>query len=162
MTHQDWIKLITLEHDRNAGLSGFKLVINNPVETKAIIDAEEMLGLKLPQELFELYGVCNGFGVKWENCETDWNFVPISRILEFTIECRGWFSSTHPDTASRFLPFYDMGSGDCLGYLFNQDQSVSGLYEFSHELYEFSQKQDPKEFLFLTAETINQFLRSNT
>jgi len=155
-----WRTIIENQHKRNHPKNEYKLIFRDGCIDSDIRDIEQSLSVSFPKELSDLYTDFDGFGKSAEGGNTLWFFVPLPQLINFVGEVRDWFEETHSSIAKRFLPVFDWGSGDSVGYLYNNAGEVDGLYEFNHELYEFDESQDWKEFLIKDSKNITDFLKS--
>ncbi|WP_405567783.1 SMI1/KNR4 family protein [Polaribacter sp. Asnod6-C07] len=79
---KELIDLIVRKHKENG------IEINKPATHSEIIDFENEIGFKLPNDLKEFYLICNGFG-----CTEDiFNITPLSEITEYQKDYgKNWF-----------------------------------------------------------------------
>lgn len=125
-------------------------------------------GFEWTEEFFDFYTRHDGVGMMQPgNEKVNWSFVPTSEVCIFVDSIRKWFTSTHPEIARAFFPFFDWGSGDAVGYFRlsdilreDVDEIVPGtLFEFEHECYEFDPSQPWTDFLQPAYGSIRHFLK---
>lgn len=154
------IDKVMVDSYMNNSFSG-SLITGSGASIQELLFVENELKIKLPQELLDLYRIYNGFGVETKDGKF-WALHPLSGYVEFILGIRDSFSTTHPKAAERFLPVFDWNDGDAVGYLLNNDGTFKvGLYEFSHDDYEYSSKQPVSEFIARCDESIGSFLEIN-
>ena len=157
-TMSDWRPLVTEFYKIDHGDDPDSLELGQPATAEDFDALEKELGFTMPEEFRSFYGQFNGFGTDLDG-ETDWFFVPISRIPSLTAEIRDWFEETHPDIAKRYVAAVDWGNGDSSGYLFSESGvPLDGFFIFEHEMYEFEAGQDWREFIAPVDSSIRDFL----
>lgn len=157
-TMSEWHKRIVVFHKLDNADDPDSLVLGSPASAASIAEFEKSIGYSMPNEFKQLYSEYDGFGTSREG-ETDWFFLPISKLPEHASEIRDWFQETHPELAKRFVPFVDWGNGDASGYVFSETGTLlPGIFIFEHESYEFEDDQDWEEFLIPVDSSIRAFL----
>ena len=138
--------------------SSVRIAPNGCSET-LMLNSESKIGLSLPQELREFYRHCNGIGLGDAPADLP-QFIPsIEALPQFIDYARSSFSGTHPEYASRYIPFIDWGNGDSSGFLLNADGTLHDyIFVFSHEHYDYDDKQEIDEFLTPFAESLEELL----
>ncbi|BCX48529.1 cell wall assembly/cell protein, KNR4 [Haloferula helveola] len=154
----EWHKRIVAFHKLDNADDPDSLVLGSPASAASIAEFEKAIGYSMPDEFKELYSEYDGFGTSRDG-ETDWFFLPISKLPEHASEIRDWFQETHPELAKRFVPFVDWGNGDASGYVFSETGTLlPGIFIFEHESYEFEEDQGWEEFLIPVDSSIRAFL----
>lgn len=155
----DWHQDIINHHKLDYADTPESIRLGKPATAEAIRAFEKSsAGHTLPEEFHSLYQQFDGYGNE-SGDGIDWFFVPLELLPEHVAGVRGWLQETHPDLASRFVPFVDWGSGDASGYLFTESGALEpGIYMFEHESYESDAGQDWNEFLFPVDEDLRDFL----
>ena len=154
----EWHKSIVAFHKLDNADNPDSLVLGSPATAASIAEFEKAIGYSMPNEFKQLYSEYDGFGTSSDG-ETNWFFLPISKLPEHASEVRDWFQETHPEHAKRFVPFVDWGNGDATGYVFSETGTLlPGIFIFEHESYEFEEDQDWEEFLIPVDSTIRAFL----
>jgi hypothetical protein len=154
----EWQKNIIAFHKVDNPDDPESLFLGPPASVASIAEFEKAIGYMMPDEFKQLYTEYDGFGTTRDG-ETDWFFLPVSKLLEHATEVRDWFQETHPELAKRFVPFVDWGNGDASGYVFSEAGiPLPGIFIFEHESYEFEEDQDWEEFLIPVDSSIRDFL----
>lgn len=154
----EWHKNISAFHKLDNADDPDSLVLGPPASAASIAEFEKAVGYTMPDEFKQLYAEFDGFGTNRDG-ETDWFFLPVSKLPEHASEVRDWFQETHPGIAKRFVPFVDWGNGDASGYVFSETGiPLPGIFIFEHESYEFEEDQDWEEFLIPVDSSIRGFL----
>ena len=133
---------------RNSDPEGeYRHVTGPPASNAALSTVEARIGVSIPEELRSLYLLYNGFGMQHDD-EPGWVIPSLEDLPDFMEKWRLAFSETHPDSASRFFPYFDWVNGDATGYMLQDDgKYYPFLVTFMHELYRYSASQDIDEFL---------------
>ena len=131
------------------------------ISKSEILSFQKSKGFILPQEFIDFYIQFNGVGLARPGEKVEWIFVPIEDIPAFAENHLKWMRPHHPDLASKFFPFINfLDSGDCFGYLFDEDQkALPGLYVFEHECYIPVKNCPVTEFLICYLSGIEDFLK---
>ena len=155
----DWKSVIQNFFDNSDADNSFARVSPAGCPKTAISKCETQTGLILPDELRKFYQHSNGMGLE-ENESDDPRFIPkIESLPEYIDQCRAAFNETHSDYAERYVPFVDWENGDSSGYIYNSDGTLfECIVMFSHEHYEYDEKQDINEFLIPFAESLEELL----
>lgn len=154
----DWYHDLFNHHRLDYADDPDSLTLGHPATPEAIEAFEKSVGHTMPEEFHDLYQQFNGYGTAGED-DVDWFFLPLDLLPEHVAGIREWFRDTHPDIASRFVPFVDWGNGDASGYLFSESGEVEpGIYMFEHESCDFEKEQDWREFLFPVDENLRSFI----
>ncbi len=154
----DWYQNILDFHNLDNADNPDSLVLGSPATNASIAELEKATGYAMPNEFRQLYLEFDGFGTSRDG-ETEWFFVPISKLDAHLSEVRDWFQDTHPEIAERFVSFVDWRCGDASGYIFTESGLPEpGIFMFEHERYEFDAEQDWREFLVPVDDTIRTFL----
>lgn len=155
----DWDNLLLREFESNHSGEDYTLVLGLPCSAEDLEAFRVEMGLpELPAEFVDFYSACNGTGLSDEAGHMVWMFVPIDLLPEFVQQIRVTFAETHPEWAARFLPFFDWGTGDGIGYLWPEGGGAPVLVEFEQAGYESRADQPPEEFLLPGPESIEQFI----
>lgn len=100
----DWKKLILKNHQRNHKVDRSELIQGEPCSEEELARLEEMIGLKMPAEFRDLYGVADGFGSRSD--KEYWLLTPIRNIPQLIKDARNWFEETQPRIGGPFLPLH--------------------------------------------------------
>lgn len=147
----DWISLFKAKYEQDFKNDGYFLFFPEPRELKAIRIALSEVFFVIPNEIEDFYLQSNGVKiVSGENGKENalWHIPPISQLKEFVYSGKDWMLETHPDIAQRFVPIISWFNGDYAGYLLSEDlSSLEGFFEFNHEVFDFDECQNYKDFL---------------
>ncbi len=156
----NWREVVSRHHEWAHRDDDCVLLMPDPSDEKRLVDKLGSLGFPRVEEFESFYRSVDGYGSKWNvDDEDSWLFVPVDQLPTAVKHGRDWFLKTHPDIAERFFAFINWGNGDYSGYLLDETGGCDGrIYTFEHEMFEFDEKQDWRDFLDSYYDSILDFL----
>ena len=156
---KDWNKIALNYHNLSHKGDEYSLLLGEPCSKADIMACFSSQNFSPPEEFIDVYTAFDGLGISSSVYGNLWMLVPLSQFSRCQRDARNWFSDDYPDLAQRFFPFIDWSNGDYSGYLLSSEGVLlPGIYDFSHEEYEPSDKIDENEVLESVYDSIYEFL----
>jgi len=155
---KNWKEIVKIWKSKS--YPGFDFFLPGPCSVKVLGELKGTWGIDPTDEFKSLYREFNGVGFR-DSGLIKWLFVPAEDLPHFKVRITAWFKDSHPQIAERYFPFFDWDTSDSVGFLKSDTgEMLPGLYEFSHEVYEFDSTQSYTDFIFKTSKSIEDFIKS--